>query len=124
MKKEDEHNSLYDEYQIKYRKGLEDNNKIESNKWLSRMYEVAKQCSRNYITKYCHRHGLNTYHFNIDDKAHDSAMFVIIQYLEKPNFRVNRISAYMHYGQLKVLFKDKDREMNEMSWDELIEKGK
>jgi hypothetical protein len=122
MKKENEHNSLYEEYQDKYRKALEENNKVQIDRWLSKMYLTAVACAKNYITKYCRSHGLNIHYFDVDDKAHDSAMYLIEQHMRKGlDYKVNKLSAMIHFGTLKVMFSDKDREIKEVSWDEFTE---
>jgi hypothetical protein len=107
------HNEIYGELQNKY---LE----TRDNKVLGQMYCVAKNCAYNYIKKYCQSHGL--YNIDISEKSHDAALFVIEQYLKKSEFKVDRISAYIHFGVQKSLFKNKDTEINEVSYDEMIEK--
>jgi hypothetical protein len=84
------------------------------------MYLIAKEAAGNYIKKYCNQRGLH--HLDIDEKSHEAALFVIEQYLRKPDFKVDRISAYVYFGVTKSLFKDKDREQNEVSYEEMIEK--
>jgi hypothetical protein len=112
------HNDEYSKQQDLYIENKD--NKSISDKALSKMYLIAKNCAYNYIKKYCNQKGL----FNIDisEKAHDAALFVIEQYLKKPEFKVDRISAYIHFGVQKSLFKNRDIEMNEVSYDEMIEK--
>jgi hypothetical protein len=107
------HNEQYEALQIEYLI-------TRNNKTLGKMYEVAKLAAFNYIKKYCQQKGL--FNFNIDEKAHEASVFVIEQYLRKPEFRVSRISAYIHFGVIKALFKNKNIEMNEVSYDEIIEK--
>jgi hypothetical protein len=109
------HNEIYDELQIEY---LETRN----SKTLGKMYEIAKKAARNYIRKYCQQRGL--FNLDIDELSHEASLFVIEQYLKKPEFSVGKISAYIHFGTQKALFKNKTIEMNELSYDELIEKRK
>jgi hypothetical protein len=111
------HNDEYAKQQDLYFENRD--NKILSDKALSKMYEIAKQCSYNYLKKYCNQRGLH--HLDIDEKSHDAALFVIEQYLKKPEFKVNKISAYIHFGVCKVLFHNKDYEMREISYEEMIE---
>jgi hypothetical protein len=47
---------------------------------------------------------------------------VIEQYLRKLDFKVNKISAYIYFGVIKTLFKDKDMEIKEVSYEELNER--
>jgi hypothetical protein len=105
------HNEIYEKLQQKY---LINRDK----KTLGEMYLIAKEASRNYLLKYCRTRGI---HLNIDELSHDSSMFVIEQYLRKPDFKVGKISAYIHFGVKKVLFKDKDIEMRELSYEQYIE---
>jgi hypothetical protein len=106
------HNDSYNELQKEYLK--ERDNKI-----LGKMYEIAKQVSFNYINKYCKKKGII---LNIEELSHDSALFVIEQYLRKPEFKVKKISAYAYFGTIKSLFKNKKIEMTEISYEELCEK--
>jgi hypothetical protein len=112
------HNEEYSKQQDLYIENKD--NKVIADRALGKMYLIAKQISYNYIKKYCTQRGLNN--FDIPEKAHDAALFVIEQYLKKPEFKVDRISAYIHFGVQKSLFKNKDIEMNEVSYDEMIEK--
>jgi hypothetical protein len=107
------HNEIYDELQIKYLQ-------TRDNKILGKMYCVAKEAAYNYIKKYCKQRGL--FNIDIDEKSHIASLFVIEQYLKKPEFRVDRISAYIHFGTRKALFKDKDIEQREKSYEEILEK--
>lgn len=107
------HNELYDALQTEYLK-------TKDNTTLGKMYETAKTAAFNYIKKYCKSHGL--YNFDIEEHAHEAALYVIEQYLRKPSFTVGKISAYIHFGVIKSLFKNKNIEMIEISYDELIAK--
>jgi hypothetical protein len=107
------HNELYEELQTKY---LE----TRDSKTLGEMYEIAKQAAFNYIRKYCQSRGL--YNLDIDELSHYASLFVIEQYLRKHEFSVGKISAYIHFGTIKALFRNKNIEMNEVSYDEIIEK--
>jgi hypothetical protein len=109
------HNEIYNELQNKY---LETRDK----KTLGEMYLIAKAAAYNYIKKYCQSHGL--YNLDINELSHDSALFVIEQYLRKPEFKVEKISAYIHFGTRKALFKDKDIEQNEISYEQYFEEDK
>jgi hypothetical protein len=107
------HNEIFEELQTKY---LE----TRDNKTLGQMYSIAKEAAYNYIRKYCKSHGL--YNLDIDELSHEASLYVIEQYLRKPEFSVGKISAYIHFGTMKALFKDKTTEMNEVSYDEIIER--
>jgi hypothetical protein len=112
------HNDEYTKQQEIYFENK--NNKILSNKALSKMYLIAKEAAYNYIKNYCKQRGL--YNLDIDEKYHEASVFVIEQYLKKPEFKVNKISAYIYFGIQKSLFHNKDIEMNECSLEELNEK--
>jgi hypothetical protein len=107
------HNELYEKLQTEYFE-------TRDSKILGQMYSVAKDIAYNYIKKYCNQRGLH--HLDIEEKSHDAALFVIEQYLRKPQFRVERISAYIYFGTRKALFKDKDRETLERSYEEIMER--
>jgi hypothetical protein len=109
------HNEIYEELQNKY---LE----TRDNKILGQMYCVAKEAATNYIRKYCKQRGL--FNLDINELSHDAALFVIEQYLKKQNFKVGKISAYIYFGVKKVLFKDKDIEMRELSYEQYFEDDK
>jgi hypothetical protein len=112
------HNDEYSKQQDLYIQNKD--NKMMADRALGKMYEITKEAAYNYIKKYCQQRGL--YHLDIDEKSHEAAIFVIEQYLKKPEFKVEKISAYVYFGIQKALFKNKDIEMNEVSYDELIER--
>jgi hypothetical protein len=105
-RKKPTHNDRYSVLQEKYLK-------TRNGALLERMYGIAGEAARNYLRKYCRRKGIRLN--NLTEKAHDAALFVIEQYLRKPAFKVIKISAYIHFGVLKVLFKDKERETREVT---------
>jgi hypothetical protein len=107
------HNEQYEALQKEY---LE----TRDNKVLGEMYLIAKEAAANYIKKYCRSKGL--YNLDIEEKSHDAALFVIEQYLIKSKFKVEKLSAYIHFGVIKVLFKNKNIEISEISYDELLER--
>jgi hypothetical protein len=80
------------------------------------MYRLCVEIATNYITKYARKRGLR---LDIPELSHDSAIYAIEQYLKKPEFRINRISAYMYLGCIKNLFRDKDRDQREVSYEEM-----
>jgi hypothetical protein len=104
-------NERYEKIQKEY---LEHRN----DKSLTELYFICVKISNKYLNKYCQKKGIT---LNIKEKSHDSALFVIEQYLKKPHFKVNRISAYVYFGVIKSLYKDKHIEMNEVSYEEMIE---
>jgi hypothetical protein len=104
-------NERYEEIQNEYLKDRND-------KSLTELYNICVKLAKKYLNKYCRKKGII---LNIEEKSHDAATFVIEQYLKKPLFRVERISAYIFYGIIKNLYKDKNMEMNELSYEELCE---
>jgi hypothetical protein len=105
------HNELYDELQDKYLQ-------TRDSKILGKMYEIAKEVAYNYITKYCNNKGIT---LDIEELSHNSSIFVIEQYLKKPNFRVKKISSYIYFGTIKILFTNSEIEMAEVSYEQYFE---
>jgi hypothetical protein len=101
------HNERYEELQNMY---LETRDK----KILSEMYLIALEAAENYIRKYCRGKHLN---LDFKEKIHDAAMYCIEPYLRKPDFRIKKLSLYIYFGVIKNLFKDKDHDMNETSYE-------
>jgi hypothetical protein len=108
------HNELYEELQKKY---LE----TRDSKTLGEMYEIAKEAAFNYIAKYCRNRGIR---LDLEELSHNSAVFVIEQYLKKPQFEIGKISSYIYYGVIKSLYKDKNREQLEVSYEQYFEEHK
>jgi hypothetical protein len=107
-------NERYEEIQDKYLKDRND-------KSLTELYYICVRLAKKYLNKYCRKKGIS---LNIEKKSHDAAIFVIEKYLRKPDFKVNRISAYIYFGVLKALFKDKHIEQREVSFEEMVEKDR
>jgi hypothetical protein len=95
--------------------------KDRNDKSLTELYYICLKLAKKYLNKYCKKKGII---LNIEEKSHDAAVFVIEQYLKKPEFKVKRISAYIYFGTIKALYKDKHREMNEVSYEEMVEKDR
>jgi hypothetical protein len=114
------HNDEYAKQQDIYNEAKKDNNKLIAGRALSKMYLIAKEAAANYIKKYCRSNGL--YNLDIEELSHEASVFVIEQYLRKSEFNVGKISAYIHFGVIKVLYKNKDIEMKEVSYDDLLER--
>jgi hypothetical protein len=105
------HNETFEELQEQYLK-------TRDNKTLGKMYELLKKMAYNYIANYCKKKGVR---LSIEEKAHDSALYVIEKYLKKPDFYIKKASAYIYFGVLKSLFKNKEREMREVSFEQYYE---
>jgi hypothetical protein len=108
------HNDIYNELQNQY---LE----TRDNKILGDMYLIASEVARNYIQKYKRGKNLN---LNIDELSHDSATYCIEKYLDREGFKIKNISSYIYFGCLKAMFKDKDFDKNEFSFEALSDEIK
>jgi hypothetical protein len=92
--------------------------KTRDPKCLGKMYLLCVEIATNYIAKYARERGLS---LDIPGLSHDSAMYAIEQYLKKPEFKIKRISAYMYFGCIKTMSRDKDRDQREaVSYDEFL----
>jgi hypothetical protein len=109
------HNERFSELQKKYFEAREAGDK-KADYWLNQMYELIKNIARNYIRAYCQKKGIRI--GDKEEKAHESSMYCICQYIRKPGFKIDKISSYAHFGVLKSLFKDKDIEMSEVSYEQ------
>jgi hypothetical protein len=107
-------------HNIQFSKLQEEYLKTRDQKHLNKMYKLCVEIASNYIRKYAKGKGLS---LNIPELSHDSAVYAIEQYLKKPGFRIERISAYMHFGCVKSLFRDKERERREVSYEDLLLNG-
>jgi predicted nuclease of restriction endonuclease-like RecB superfamily len=105
------HNEEYSGWQDKYFKA---DKKRLKDLYLGEMYKTAKEASSNYLKKYCKSRGLR--HLNIDDLSHDAAMYIIDQHIRKPDFKVEKLSAYIYFGVIKTLFKNKNQEIHEVPY--------
>jgi hypothetical protein len=114
------HNEIFELLQSEYILARDiEKNQVKASRILGKMYEVILRISKNYIVKYARARGLR---LDLEELSHVSALYIIEQYLKKPAFRVNRLSAYAHFGCIKALSKDMDKDKNEVSYEELFEK--
>jgi hypothetical protein len=86
-------------------------------KYLSRMYRLCVDMAGNYIRKYARERRLK---LDVAELSHDSAVFVIERYLKEPGFKIDRISAYMYFGCVKNLYRDKEWEQRRVSYDDYM----
>jgi hypothetical protein len=84
---------------------------------LGKMYPLCVEVASNYIRKYARTRGLQ---LDIPELSHDSAIYAIEQYLKKPDFKINYIATYMRFGALKSMFRDKEHDQWEVSFDDLL----
>ena len=85
---------------------------------LGKMYEVICEYLRNRIRKYCRDRNLR---LDVEDKTEIGAVWIIERYLRNPNFKIERISAYGHFGLLKALYSNIEEEKAEVSLDALVD---
>jgi hypothetical protein len=85
---------------------------------LVEMYQVAKHAAHQYLLKYCRNKKI---HLEVLDLAHDAAMYIIEQYLKPKVFRVQRLSAYIYFGVIKVLYRDYKKGLVVISYEEWLE---
>ncbi len=106
------HNEQYEQLQKQY---LESGQNAESrdSDLLGKMYLVIREIQTNYLNDYCKKKGISFSYDDFEDKLEDATLFIINQYLKKPDFKVNKLSAYQYFGRTKQLFKNKEREMRE-----------
>jgi hypothetical protein len=114
------HNERFNELENKYIEHREKGS-LKKDFYLNQMYLLIKEISFNYINAYCKKKGLR---LDRDEKAHDASMFCILQYLKKKDFRIEKISAYAHFGVIKALFQNKDQEKNEVSYEQYFNENK
>jgi hypothetical protein len=86
-------------------------------KLLGKMYLLCVEVASNYIRKYARTRGLS---LDIPELSHDSAIYAIEQYLKKPGFRIKYIATYMRLGAIKNMFRDKEHDQQEVSYDDLM----
>jgi hypothetical protein len=115
------HNERFSELEKEYIEKRSTKN-IKADYYLNSMYLLIKEIAFNYINDYCVKKGLA--HIDKSEKAHDAAMYCILQYLKKPDFRIKAISSYAYFGIQKALFQNKDREMAEVSYEQYYEEKK
>lgn len=118
MKEEETHNKRFEVLQEEFLK----NRNPET---LGKMYFLVREIQTNYILDYQRKKGIK---FNLDefeDKVEDATIFVIDKYLKHRDFRIERLSAYAHFGLLKALYKNKEKEMaiKEVSYEDWLEQN-
>ena len=103
MKQEDTHNARFAKLQEEFLENRSPEN-------LAKMYWLVREIQSNYIYNYIKKHGLFFNSDELQDKIEDATIFVIDKYLKKKDFKIEKLSAYAHFGMLKALFKDKEKE--------------
>lgn len=106
-----DHNLTYDELQKEYLKTRDSN-------ILGKMYIVCKQLQTNYINNYCKQKKISFSYDELEDKIEISTLYVIEKYLKDKNFKVDRLSAYAYFGFLKAMFKDTEKEIKTIRFDD------
>jgi hypothetical protein len=116
------HNELYSAAQEKYFEARAAGNKTEADKYMSEMYKICRACCRNMIKQTLQKK--HVYLSNIKDDTEDSALYIIEKY-KKPEFKVERLSAYAHFAVLATLYNEKrvQRESSTISLTQAEEEG-
>src|SRR5574344_1159383 len=91
------HNEQYEKLQEQYLQ-------TGSKKILGDMYLIIRTIEKRYISKYIKKHHLIFDDETFEDKVETACIFVIEQYLKKPDFKIEKISAYCYFGMIKSLF--------------------
>ena len=85
---------------------------------LGKMYEVICEYLRNRLRKYCRDRRIS---LDIEEKTDIGAIWLIDRYLRDPSFKMERLSAYGHFGLLKALYSNIEEEQREISLDAIID---
>ena len=112
MKENETHNARFAELQTEYLK-------TRSKKTLGEMYSVCSECLKNYLRSYERKHNFTFSDDDFKDRLQDACLFVITKYLTKPDFKIEKLSAYAYYGFLKACFNQKllDKDKHETSFE-------
>jgi hypothetical protein len=116
-----EHNDMFAVAQNKYLSARSNGDKKKADAAMNEMYKVCHDCAKNMLKNELRKNGIKAN--DIDDDIEDCCMYIITKYLSKPEFKINKLSAYMHYAVVAVLYneKRKEREQREISLEELEE---
>lgn len=90
-------NDLFAELQEEY---LKDRNPQK----LTEMYFLIKRYMRRTFAKYCRKHNLVYNPVETEELLEDMTLQTIEQYLKHPEFKIERMSAYAHFGFVKVMY--------------------
>lgn len=85
---------------------------------LGKMYEVICEYLKNRLRKYCRDKNIS---LDIEEKTDIGALWLIERYLRDPDFKIDRLSAYGHFGLLKALYSNIEEEQKETSLDAIID---
>lgn len=97
QKQTKEDNEVYSKLQEQYLKNRDPET-------LTKMYYLVKRYLFRYFMKYQRRRNLYFREDEISDLVEDMTMFTISQYLKRPEFKVEKMSAYAYFGFIKIMF--------------------
>jgi hypothetical protein len=120
IKKEDTHNYRFELLEEEYFEYRDKHDTVKADKKLGEMYLICIEIATNYIKNYCKKYNVTL--SDIELKAHDAATYCIMQYLKRPEFKIEKISSYAYFGFQRSMFANSKQEMQEVSLDELLEK--
>ena len=107
------HNELFAELQDKY-------HKTNDKKVLEEMYLLLLEFYKNYINDYARKRGLKFTKEKIDDLKVEMAERTISHYLKKPDFRIEKLSAFGYFDFIKIITQNKTEDRN-FSLEQLVE---
>ena len=106
-----DHNKLFAAAQEKFLANRTDKN-------LGEIYLVLKDYFENLFIKYSRQKSLNWDNETIKEKAHDASTRMIERFIKKPDFKIDKLTSYGHWDFVKILYQDKDYEMNTSSYED------
>lgn len=106
------HNEVFADLQNQYFKNGRDH------EILAKMYEVFCEYLKNRINKYCRDKNIR---LDVEEKVDIGATWLLERYLRNPDFRIERLSAYAHFGLLKALYSNIEEEKAEVSLDSILD---
>lgn len=107
------HNEIFAELQEQYLSNRDE-------KILVQMLEIIRQYEFRMVRKYCKRHHIFKTYDDMEEDAHDMAIWFISQYIKRPDFKAESMSAYGGNAFKKIMFdpKRKAREQFEKEVEE------
>jgi hypothetical protein len=102
-------------HNIRFAQVQEEYIKTRDSKYLEEMYKICVELAGNYIRKYARQRGL---YLNIAELAHDSAVYIIGRYIDKPHFRLEPLSGYLFLCCNSTMWRDKEWDRRKVSFDD------
>jgi hypothetical protein len=89
--------------------------KKRDEKSLGEMYRISVELASNYIRKYARNRYLR---LNVAELAHDSTANLIARYIDKTDFRVEPLSAYLFRCCNTTMWRDKEWNKRKVSFED------